>query len=327
MTKKLPLSAVRIDAGTQSRMTIDEAVVAEYADALKSGTNLPPLTVFHNGIAYFLADGFHRYFAHKRNGTVIIDAECEEGTESDARWFASGANALHGLRRTNADKRKAVEMALAERPQMANRAIAEHCHVSDMLVADVRATLKRQVQELAPEPMTSERRVGRDGKSYTPKTPKTPPPEPSAPTAPVPPPPVAVTNAPSVKRPSARPAAAVALPKDFTGREIPAWLLPIWQTRDDVCGIIAKVNEMRLSIEASHAAFKDDPKDASINHCFLRIGCGTLALLQKFEREARASLPHNVCPVCQGADGGCNACMDGFQTEEQYALVPDNMKC
>lgn len=323
MTKKLPLSAIHIDAGTQSRMTIDDAVVAEYADALKSGTNLPPLTVFHDGIVYFLADGFHRYFAHKRNGTVIIDAECEEGTEADARWFASGANALHGLRRTNADKRKAVEMALAERPQMANRAVAEHCHVSDMLVADVRATLKRQVQELAPEPPPAERRVGRDGKSYTPKTTKQPPAEPSAS---VPPPPVATANVPSVKRATPKAAPSVTLPKDFTGREIPAWLLPIWEKRDSVCDIIAKVNELRTSIEESHVVFKDDPQDASINRCFLRIGCGTLALLQKFEREARASLPHNVCPVCQGADGGCNACMDGFQTEEQYALVPDNMK-
>lgn len=315
MTKKLPLSAIRIDAGTQSRMTIDDAVVSEYADALKAGTILPPITVFHNGVAYFLADGFHRYFAHKRNGTVIVDAECDEGTESDARWFAAGANTLHGLRRSNADKRKAIEMALAERPQMTNRAIAEHCRVSDMLVAEVRESIKRQVQEYAPEPPSESRRVGRDGKSYPPASPK------SAP----PPPPVMSARAPTVKRvpPQAK---AGALPKDFTGREIPAWLLPIWQQRESVCELIAKVNELRMAVEASHAAFNDDPKDASINRCFLRIGCGTLALLQKFEREARATLPHNVCPVCQGADGGCNACMDGFQTEEQYALVPDAMK-
>src|SRR6266446_2693416 len=42
------------------------------------------------------------------------------------------------LRRTNADKRNCVVAALKEFPDLSNRAIAERCAVSDMLVGDVR---------------------------------------------------------------------------------------------------------------------------------------------------------------------------------------------
>src|SRR3546814_16156530 len=44
--KKLELSAIRIDGGTQSRSFINEEIVAEYAEAMRANTAFPPVTIF-----------------------------------------------------------------------------------------------------------------------------------------------------------------------------------------------------------------------------------------------------------------------------------------
>jgi len=139
----LNLDKIRIDGGTQSRAKIDQDVVAEYSDLIKSGTIFPPVTVFYDGVDYFLADGFHRYFANRKAGTPNILVELHEGTLRDAILHSFGANHNHGLRRTAADKRKAVMTMLQdiEWQDWSDREIAKHCHVSPMLVATVRKEL------------------------------------------------------------------------------------------------------------------------------------------------------------------------------------------
>jgi hypothetical protein len=51
------------------------------------------------------------------------------------------ANAENGLRRTNDDKRKAVEIACKEFPAWADRKVAEMCQVSHPFVAKIRKSL------------------------------------------------------------------------------------------------------------------------------------------------------------------------------------------
>jgi hypothetical protein len=137
------LDKLTIDAGTQARAKIDQDVVSEYADLIKSGTIFPAVTVFHDGAEYFLADGFHRYFANRKAGSPNILVEVHEGTLRDAILHSYGANHNHGLRRTAADKRKAVIGMLSdiEWQDWSDREIAKHCRVSPMLVATVRKEL------------------------------------------------------------------------------------------------------------------------------------------------------------------------------------------
>jgi hypothetical protein len=139
----LNLDKIKIDGGTQSRAKIDQDVVSEYADLIKSGTIFPAVTVFHDGAEYFLADGFHRYFANRKAGSPNILVEIHEGTLRDAILHSYGANHSHGLRRTAADKRKAVVGMLSdiEWQDWSDREIAKHCRVSPMLVATVRKEL------------------------------------------------------------------------------------------------------------------------------------------------------------------------------------------
>ena len=140
----LLINEISVDPNLQSRVAINQNVVNDYAEAIQSTDTLPPLTVFHDGICYFLADGFHRLQAHKKLGRDRVSVEVMDGGRRDAFIFALSANAEHGLRRSHADKRRAVQMALEdpELGQCSNREVAKLCKVSHSFVNATRESLK-----------------------------------------------------------------------------------------------------------------------------------------------------------------------------------------
>lgn len=141
--QNLKLEQIRIDGGTQPRTELNETAVAEYAEALIDGAKLPAVTVFYDGGFYWLADGFHRFFAHKKISALDIQAEVHQGTKRDAVLHSVGANASHGLRRTNADKRKAVETLLQDKEwaSWSDREVARFCGVGNKFVGDIRRAI------------------------------------------------------------------------------------------------------------------------------------------------------------------------------------------
>jgi len=155
---KLELKRLQIDGGTQPRVAIHEETVADYAEALKDGATFPPVVAFHDGVTYWLADGFHRYHAHRRAGLDVIEVDVQDGTLRDAILYSVGANTEHGLRRTNADKRKCIEMMLSDREwsAWADRDVARRCGVDHKTVANCRASLGNFPSE-KPESDTVER--------------------------------------------------------------------------------------------------------------------------------------------------------------------------
>jgi hypothetical protein len=154
----VPLDSIRIDGGTQPRAHINQDAVDEYAADDAAGQEFPAGEAVHDGAEYWLWDGFHRYFARKKNGRETMALHVREGTQADARWLSLAANKTHGIRRTNEDKRKATAEALTQKPELSNNLIAEHVGVSDMLVADVRKSL----QDSCSQPAS---RVGKDGRT------------------------------------------------------------------------------------------------------------------------------------------------------------------
>ena len=140
----IPLSKLRLDGDTQPRVEIDEDLVAEYAAAYKAGAKMPPVVVFFDGADYWLVDGFHRRFAAIKANSNKIHCEVHEGTRKDARWYSYSANQTHGLRRSNADKAKAVKAALKhpKGAKMSDSAVAAYVGVSDKTVAKYRGELE-----------------------------------------------------------------------------------------------------------------------------------------------------------------------------------------
>jgi hypothetical protein len=115
----ISLALVRFDSDCQSRVSLDEETVTEYAYRMKEGATFPPITVFFDGSEYWLADGFHRYAAHKGvarergdEATAEVAAEIRQGTRLDAVRHALSANALHGKRREPGDYRKGYSIAV-----------------------------------------------------------------------------------------------------------------------------------------------------------------------------------------------------------------------
>jgi hypothetical protein len=140
MNKVLNIGAIVMDERLQSRVEISEEVVAEYADAIAAGAEFPPVLIFFDSINYYLTDGYHRLLAHKRAEKVSILCEVRPGSITDAIFHSTGVNTRHGMRRTYADKRKAVMTLLDdfEWERMSNTEIAKHCHVSPSFVSDLR---------------------------------------------------------------------------------------------------------------------------------------------------------------------------------------------
>lgn len=136
----IPLSDIAVDAGCQSRAAIDPETVEEYAEVLRSGTELPPAVVFFDGTYHWLADGFHRREAHANAGIAAMRCEVRQGTRRDTILYSVGANATHGLRRKSEDKRRAVMTLLddSEWSQWTDREISRRCAVSPPLVAACR---------------------------------------------------------------------------------------------------------------------------------------------------------------------------------------------
>lgn len=135
-SRMIDMTKIRTDGGTQSRAAINDDTVAEYAEALEGGAEFPPVTVYHDGTDYWLADGFHRVAAYRAAGRAEIPADVRQGDRRAAVLHSCGANASHGLRRTNADKRRAV-MVLLEDAEWSGKSenwMAATCRVSRTLV-------------------------------------------------------------------------------------------------------------------------------------------------------------------------------------------------
>ena len=311
MPRQLLVESIRIDGQTQSRERINDETVGEYAEAMKApaAANWPPVTVFFDGKEYWLADGFHRLLAAQRIGRKNITADVKQGSREDAAWAACAANQTHGLRRTNADKRKAVEIALGLHPEMSARQIAVHCGVDDSLVAGVR------VRCGIPAP---ERVTGRDGKSY-------PVPAPRAKAAPAqglgpssraeltaghgPPPrsdercgpPAQPAGSPpaAAERPGAESAGRKAGgPVDDIGRRIPDHLLELWGRRQEVQDLLTGISRARVAIKAAQDSkdplFSEVPYSSAIAH------------LDQAYNAVQVAKPYAVCAFCQGH--GCKVC-------------------
>ncbi len=101
------------NGGAQMRVEMKPDVVREYADDMAAGAVFAPVDVYYDGSIYWLADGYHRVAAARKLDRETIDATVHEGGERDAILHGIGSNDSHGIRRTQADKRRAVELALA----------------------------------------------------------------------------------------------------------------------------------------------------------------------------------------------------------------------
>jgi hypothetical protein len=187
----LPLSKINKE-GLQTRKAIDQATVDRYCEAILAGEKLPAAIVFHDGKQNHMGDGFHRDLAYAKAGKKSMPVKVKKGSFSDALHYSAGCNDTHGLPRSIEDRRNSVRIILAEKQDRSDNAVAKICHVSDGLVAKIRAEEFPPSQEESSgsgsnsgtsqggDPGASgsqngtstEKRTGADGKQYSARKPK-----------------------------------------------------------------------------------------------------------------------------------------------------------
>lgn len=152
----IPVAEIQAAPETQMRVAgVDPAVVAEYAEDMKAGADFPAITVYQDQDGrYWLADGFHRHGAAVKAGMTEIKAIVRHGTKRDAMLAACSVNAKHGVRRTQADKRKAI-ITLLRDPEWSgwsNRKIAEQTATDHKTVGTIRRELTEGAGEIPTRP-------------------------------------------------------------------------------------------------------------------------------------------------------------------------------
>jgi hypothetical protein len=144
-----------INRDVQVRVRTDRGTVDDYARAMASGATFPPIVCFRDKKTgtVLVADGNHRLDARLKNGDATIEAEVREGGKREALAYAVGSSKGHGLRFGNADKRKAVTLALGDSKlkKMSDNALADLIGVSQPFVSKLRASL---ITVISAEPKT-----------------------------------------------------------------------------------------------------------------------------------------------------------------------------
>jgi len=159
--QEVAIKSIIAEDKIQQREQLSENCIEEYTDAIADGANFPPIDVYDDGENLFLADGFHRLAAYRQAGVETVEARIYKGTEREATLHAVGANADHGLRRTNADKRFAVTTLLNDKEwgNWSDGEIARRCRVSQPFVSKVRNELTQNGFESNPMRKGSDGRI------------------------------------------------------------------------------------------------------------------------------------------------------------------------
>ena len=328
------ISDIDVEASVQVRAEINSDTVKEYAEHITDKRPpLPPIIVFgpDSRNKYYLSEGWHRLAAHKQAGRTAIQANIREGGWKDALEHALGSNAQHGLRRTNADKRRSVELALKHWAEWSNGVIADKCAVSREMVGDIRP---RQVSDsdTCPGPV-----IGKDGKKYRP-----PPvrqvsdsdtcagsmkgsptddqvsdsdtcPEQNRPKH-------AENSLPPPKKQVPPP-----LPTDQLGQTVLPHLLSLWERRHEVKAFLDQLSRISKRLELARddrdpLFFGAEQGQTPINFS------SALTHLQQARNAIKEAMPFAVCPMCQGS--GCRCCSgNGLISKFRYdTIIPAEKK-
>jgi hypothetical protein len=306
------LSQIKADGGTQPRAQLKETLAAEYAEAMRDGAKFPPVVLFHDGTDHWLADGFHRHKAALDNGLVEIDADVRQGSRRDAVLFSVGANATHGQRRTNDDKRRAILTLLNDEEwhTWSDSEIARRCGVSDKTVARHRPESIFGNSEDAPAART----VARGGKTFEQDTSNIGK-RPAGTTISSSPPKPQTTVSQEDAEPSTSddPAPAV----DQLGQAVTGQIAEAFRRRDEIGRMMQAISQIKATV--TEARKQGDPLYAALNEN------GLLADLRNARERLKAIRPYAICPYCAGE--GCKACLGrGWVGEFAYKQAPNDLK-
>jgi protein gp37 len=152
---ELRIDQIQLHEDLQLRASTNWEHVEDLFEVIQAGNQFKDApVVFQQDNVYWLADGYHRVYAFQKAGVESAEFDVRDGSFRDAKLHAIQSNMSHGLKRTNADKRRAVEMLLKDEEwaQRSDRWIAETAGVSHTTVSNI----KTQVANFASSPIAGQ---------------------------------------------------------------------------------------------------------------------------------------------------------------------------
>lgn len=151
----MKLSQITLDPKLMMRVALNDEIVDEYAQAMLDGDKFPPVIIFNDGDKNYLVDGFKRYYAHKKNGLEIIDADVQMGTYDDAFDYAfTISNRKNPEHYSIEDKRYQLRIAL-DLPRYSSKSDRELARI--IKVSHTFVSKQRKVEGKQPKVIQTER--------------------------------------------------------------------------------------------------------------------------------------------------------------------------
>lgn len=295
-SKLVFLEEVALEKSPMVRADLRPEVIEEYAAIYRRDKHrLPPIELFLNkdDKHYLVGDGMHRLQAMRSLTFKAAQCNVHEGGFEDALKFALMANEAHGIRRSQADKRRCIEEAIKQWPKCSNVQIAKLAAVDDHTVKSVRDWLESQgvVKE---EPI----REGRDGKKR------------------------AASRETSESRGSNAPKKLDA--KCKTGAVLTTLALKFWERTDEVKEVIGQVVQLERILKKIQSV-------EDLMFCEVNISAA-LADLDKIMTNLETAIPYALCPQCQGQpksqpNGECRMCKGrAVVSQFRWRTVPAELR-
>lgn len=276
-----------LDLTLQSRFSMNNEKIEEYAAEMKDGIVFDPIKVIDTRDGKFLVDGYHRVEATKRLGLDEIAAEVVPGTKVVALKEAIAANAKHGIQRTNEDKLHALQMAWENREQLfgysnpTERELAQIAQVSTGFAHNFKSNIT----------LLTVSKSENEGENK----------------------PTAEENEAKVS--PQKQAALLKMKVDIYGTPIPEKLLPVFAA--------ALPREATRHLRKASKLIKRAYKLSDVT--FPAADQRAVAFLTNLEEHLKRHAAHCVCRACLGK--GCDTCHKlGFITPAIYDRLPPELK-
>lgn len=144
--EEVPIRSLQFHDDIVARdQVVNPAAVDDYAKAYERGEELPPPRAYQIGASRYITRGRHRVAAALKAKVKKIKVEIVEGTLDEAKWDAAAGNTdQKGLRRTLADRRQAVRLAIQAFPDRCDSVVARHVEVDDTTVKKIREKMEEE---------------------------------------------------------------------------------------------------------------------------------------------------------------------------------------
>lgn len=286
-----------LDLSFQTRYGLTDETVEEYAELMSDGKVFPPVAVIDLGDNLALVDGYHRIAAITRIGGDEVEAVVTPGTREDALRASVKANSEHGQRRTNLDKRRALEVAWENRDILFDKMLGQDDNGKPNGLPSSR--------QLAAITGVSQRACVDFIKEYSVSKLLTPTPELDA---------TSVTSEHLEER-NETVRALLKKSQDRFGMPIPEKILSAFLSTEP--------KKIRKELKAMRKLCEQRIFGGDI--AFVSLGQAFLTKFDNLINDITHWTPHCVCRACRGE--GCNRCSNhGFQTKAQYERNPPELK-